>query len=99
MQLKRYLTPHNRFFIRGVPDISGVLPDGRALFIEVKAPKGRASPEQVVFLDNANKRLAVAFVARSVTDVWLRLKDHVPPSDKVNLALKRWQQIEEFENE
>lgn len=33
----------------GVPDLCFVLPSGRAAFIEVKAPKGKLSPEQMAF--------------------------------------------------
>ena len=35
-----------RFGTPGMPDIAGVLPGGRALFLEVKRRHGRVSPEQ-----------------------------------------------------
>lgn len=62
--------------MKGVPDIIGVLGDGRALFIEVKTPeamkkKGGLSKDQKKFLAEAIKRGALAFVATSVEDVEL----------------------------
>lgn len=54
---------------KGVPDILGVLPDGRALLIEVKAARGRVSPHQEKFIQAARATGALAFVARSVEDV------------------------------
>jgi hypothetical protein len=59
-----------RFGPKGSPDIHGYLKDGRALYIEVKRPSGRVSPEQCAFLDGATKAGCVAFVARSVAEVW-----------------------------
>jgi hypothetical protein len=55
---------------RGSPDIHGYLRDGRALFIEVKRPSGRITPKQRAFIDDAAGAGCVAFVARSVSDVW-----------------------------
>jgi hypothetical protein len=36
---------------KGMPDIIGILPDGTMFAIEVKAPGGTVSPEQVAILD------------------------------------------------
>jgi hypothetical protein len=58
---------------KGSPDIHGYLRDGRALFIEVKRPSGRITPEQQSFIDDAAGAGCVALVARSVSDVWERL--------------------------
>jgi hypothetical protein len=64
----------NRRFVRfgpkGSPDIHGYLKNGRALFVEVKRPSGRVSPEQQAFIERATANGAMAFVARSVDDVW-----------------------------
>lgn len=54
--------------LKGVPDILGVLPDGRFLGIEVKRPGGKVSDEQVDFMVRANLRGAFAFVAYSLED-------------------------------
>ena len=69
----------------GLPDICGILessiscgPDGlkinhadrgRALFIEVKRPGGKASPQQLEFMQRAEALGALAFVASSVKDI------------------------------
>lgn len=53
----------------GVPDIVGVMPDGRFLGIEVKAPKGKVSDHQERFINNINATGGLAFVARSADDV------------------------------
>jgi len=59
-----------RFGPKGAPDIQGYLKDGRALFIECKSRTGRVSPEQQDFINKAKAHGAVAFVARSVADVF-----------------------------
>lgn len=61
--------------LNGVPDILGILPDGRFLGIEVKSKKGVVRPEQHDFIANIIKRGGVAFVARSVEDVQRELKN------------------------
>lgn len=53
----------------GVPDIVGILKDGRFLGIEVKTDRGRLSPHQERFIQNINDAGGLAFVARSVDDV------------------------------
>ena len=59
---------------KGLPDIMGFMPLGKLgkpqmLFIEVKTPKGRVSPEQAAFIQTATDHGHLAFVARSVKDV------------------------------
>lgn len=63
-----YRKSRNKFAINGVSDIIGVY-KGRAVFIEVKAKRGRLSPSQVKFLDEVKKQGAIAGVAKSVDDV------------------------------
>lgn len=62
-----------RYGFKGCPDIIGQLVDGRALYIEVKKPSGRVSPEQAEFIQRAVTFNACAFVARSVADVFAEL--------------------------
>ncbi len=67
------ITIHNpRRFKTGLPigfsDLFGVTDNGRTVFIEVKAPKGRLRPEQKNFLMEMVKRGAFAGVARSPED-------------------------------
>jgi penicillin-binding protein-related factor A (putative recombinase) len=52
----------------GVADIIGVV-NGRAVFIEVKSPKGKLSPGQIQFLEEAKQNGAITIVARSIEDV------------------------------
>ena len=65
----RFFIDHNGKSIKGIPDIAGYLPDGRALFIEVKKPGKYPSKDQKAFLENAKKSGCVAFVARDISDV------------------------------
>lgn len=62
-----------RPFETGVPngfsDLLGVLPGGKAFFIEVKSLTGKPSPDQTNFLAQAIKTGALAGVARSYEDV------------------------------
>ena len=52
----------------GVSDILGVLPGGRFLAVEVKAPKGKVSPHQQQFIDAVNLAGGLAFIAHSVEE-------------------------------
>lgn len=63
-------TPDGRYFDTGVPkgfsDLFGVRKaDGRAVFIEVKTPKGRPTNQQKSFLETMRKSGAIAGVCRS----------------------------------
>lgn len=65
-----FMTETGTFVSTGVPkgfsDLFGVRrSDGRAFFIEVKAPKGRTSKYQDNFLKQMRKAGAIAGVARS----------------------------------
>ena len=66
-------TYDGRHFDTGVPkgfsDLFGVrLSDGKAVFIEVKTETGRASPEQINFIQKMQLYGALAGIARSVED-------------------------------
>jgi len=63
-----------RFGFPGSPDIYGFLKDGRALYVEVKRPSGRVSPEQKAFLEAAAHHGCMAFVARGIDDVMTALE-------------------------
>lgn len=58
-----------RFGFPGMPDVLGQLPGGRLLAIEVKRPSGKVTDDQAAFIERANYGGALAFVARSVSDV------------------------------
>jgi len=53
----------------GLPDITGVLKDGRGFWIEVKASNGKPSPHQERFIQNIKDSGGIAFVAKSLEDV------------------------------
>ncbi len=58
-----------RFGWPGCSDILGQLRDGRILAVEVKAPGGRLSESQQIFLNRVRAAGGVAFVATSAVDV------------------------------
>lgn len=61
---------HNSpYDMKGQPDIEGVLPDGRYLGIEVKAPKGYPTKEQKIFHELVKKHNGLVGVCRSIDDV------------------------------
>lgn len=49
----------------GSSDLVGIAPGGRFLAVEIKTPKGRATPEQLRFIDAVRKRGGIAGIARS----------------------------------
>lgn len=53
---------------KGVADIIGIY-EGRPIAIEVKAPKGKVSKDQEVFLTNWHEAGGDLCIARSVKDV------------------------------
>lgn len=42
--------------------------DGRAVYLEVKTPRGRIRPEQQMFIENIKKTGAIAGIVRSVEE-------------------------------
>jgi len=59
---------------KGASDIIGVLPDGKFLAVEVKAPHGRLSPEQSAFLEKVRDMKGVAVVVRSFRELDVTLR-------------------------
>lgn len=62
-----------RFGWVGCPDVLGQLKDGRFIWVEVKAAKGKLRPEQAVFLERIRSAGGVAFMARDCRDVFREL--------------------------
>ena len=58
-----------RFGIPGQADITGILPDGRRLEIEVKSASGRQSNDQQNFQKMIERFNGLYILARSVNDV------------------------------
>jgi hypothetical protein len=68
------VSKYMEFGFTGCPDIHGYMKDGRALYCEVKRPSGKVTPEQEKFITDAKALGCVAFIARSVDDVFRELK-------------------------
>jgi hypothetical protein len=65
-----------RFGIRGQADLTGILPDGRRLEVEVKSATGRQTTEQKAFQDMIERFHGIYILARSVDDVRRELAAH-----------------------
>jgi hypothetical protein len=63
-----------RYGMPGWPDLIGVLRDGRAFCIEVKAPHGRLSTDQAAFWVAAHNWNVAGGVARSVEEAMALLE-------------------------
>ena len=63
-----------RFGWQGCSDILGQMKDGRFLAVECKAPKGRVSTEQSLFLARVSESGGLGFVAHNCNDVFHALK-------------------------
>ena len=66
----RYISSNSQ---SGMSDILGMLKGGRLFAIECKSRTGKIMPHQQDFLDLINNGGGLAFVARSVEDVTIRL--------------------------
>lgn len=55
--------------MKGVPDILAILPTGIFCGIEVKTPRGKQSPDQILFQKRSESLGARYILARSVDDV------------------------------
>lgn len=59
----------------GVSDIIGTMPpNGRSLYVEIKAGKGRPSDKQIVFLERMRNAGALAFAAWGPDDILRELR-------------------------
>jgi hypothetical protein len=65
--------------LAGVPDISIVLPNGTAAFIELKAGKGSLSPAQKEFRERAQSHGAFWAQARSIQEIEDQLQKWLQP--------------------
>lgn len=65
-----------RFGIRGQADLTGIVPDGRRLEIEVKTATGRQTAEQRSFQNMIERFHGFYILARSVDDVRRELAAH-----------------------
>ncbi len=63
-----------RFGVPGMPDIAGVLPGGRALFLEVKRPGGHPTRQQEAMMDRLNRAGAVVRIVYGIPEVQIILR-------------------------
>ena len=59
-----------KFGIPGQADLTGILPDGRRLEVEVKSEFGQQTPEQANYQAMIERFGGVYILARSIEDVW-----------------------------
>ena len=69
-----FIKRHSKFHMTGQSDILGIY-QGKLLAIEVKAPKGRPTENQLQFLSRVKEEGGIAFIARSVDEVMNALKE------------------------
>lgn len=68
-KIKRFRKQVSPFAINGSSDILGILPNGRFLAIECKSRYGKATPDQLMFIERINFSGGCAFVAKTLEDV------------------------------
>ena len=74
-KIKRFRKQVSPFAINGASDILGILPGGRFLAIECKSKYGKATPDQLMFIERINFHGGCAFVAKSLEDVQQALEE------------------------
>ena len=67
-----------RFGVPGQADLTGVLPNGRRIEIEVKSPDGRQSEDQANFQRMIERFGGLYVLARSVDDVQKAIRSAIP---------------------
>lgn len=76
-QTKTFRAP-SKYYLKGQPDITAILPGGKFLGIEVKSKLGRLSEHQKIFHLRIRQAGGLAIVARSVGDVEAFLNEREP---------------------
>jgi len=74
---------------RGWPDISLVLPNGRAAFMEVKSHTGRLRPDQAVMIQKLREASAYVAVVRSLDDAIFELNGWLEAGTPVRAKFDR----------
>lgn len=85
----------SRHQINGTCDITGVLPGGRRIDIEVKGPKGTLSQNQRDFIRDMHSELSIAFVSRSVWQTYMQLLPFWPEIKTFEYIALKYKQLEE----
>ena len=72
-KIKRFRKQSSPYAINGTSDILAILKDGRFLAIECKSKYGKATPDQLMFIERINFNGGLAFVAKSLEEVQEKL--------------------------
>lgn len=86
-RIGRFRANKNPFKIKGVPDIQGILPGGRALHIEVKSETGKLSEHQKDFAAMAQKCGALILCVRSLDELIQKLNNALTDPEKLSLGM------------
>lgn len=70
-----------RIGFKGLSDLVGYNQDGQFFALEIKTPAGKASKEQLAFIEKCYRSGAIAGFARSVDDA-VRIVTGIPTSNK-----------------
>ena len=75
---------HVRFGVPGQADLTGILPGGVRLEVEVKSATGRQSAEQLAYQCMIERFGGVYVLARSVGDVWERIRRYLDTPNRAS---------------
>jgi hypothetical protein len=76
-KVQYYVKQKGMGFKAGWPDLEIFVPNSVAIFIELKQPGNYATPRQREIHKMLQNAGAICFVARSIQDVWVGLKDRI----------------------
>lgn len=93
--VKKSFRKRSRHQLNGTCDITGVLPGGKRIDIEVKGPKGTLSPAQRDFIRDMHSELSIAFVSRSVWQTYNQILPFWPEIKTFEYIALKYKQLEE----
>ena len=64
-----FFRPMPKYALKGVPDIILIQDGGFVVFLEIKRPGGKLSPEQVIFKDRCKEISAEYYIITDVTQL------------------------------
>jgi hypothetical protein len=91
---KVYRASNSRFNQRGMPDIIGIMDDGRFLGIEVKSERGRLSADQKIVIRDLQERQGIVFVSRSVSQTFETLKPFIASWERYESIAAKWSRMD-----
>jgi hypothetical protein len=91
---KIYRKSNSRFTQVGMPDIIGIMDDGRFLGIEVKARRGKLSDAQREVIRELQSRQGLVFISRSVAQTFETLRPFLTDHTRFEHIAAKWAKIE-----